>query len=1363
MNDDLLIGIGADLSAFNSALKQAETSFGVMTKRISTTDVIEVGLNLSEFTTSMKNVKLQYDEARAHIINNAIDFGVELDVKELEKNADIYIKLSKEAESEVEANKKATEDKINEYKVAQARKTAIEIANAVDTDKAKLKLAIDNINDYKVVQAKKAAVETANGIDTDKAKLKLAIDNINDYKIAQAKKTALETANVIDTDKAKLKLAIDNINDYKIDQARKTALEVAKTVDTDKAKLKLAIDNINDYKIAQARKTALAVAKAVESDKTRLKRAVDNINAYKIAQAKKAALAVAKTVENNETKRKATETRILAARRKIIKQITDAEIRAGKTITAARMAELNKLENKQLQTAKRVATANAPSSSKTTDKWGGIESIAHAAKTTALYGAMGQVLFGLQNAFRSVGAEVIRFDQSIYSSMAVLNKTKAEGKFLALEVEHLSIAYGTAAEDIQQALLTIGRAGVDSTEQVAAATTVLTQLAKITGDSMSDGAAGLATMLSVYPKLTTEIHLLGEKMGVIANATRLGLKDFTTISNYALTTAKSIGINADSYLALAGAMSKVGLNASTIGTSIRRLKKFTDATSESMTIFFRVLGYSQKDFSSDLIENSSKSLIKFSRALADMEPERFKLMTKGLNIFEKATIDTFKVIGENDYLHLMTSRLARVTEDTKNLSKQAALMATGLSDTFARIGNVIKSAFNETAISALDGMFDRTNAEDYAKAIEELGNAVIFVMKVIVAFGTAIAIVSTAMYVYGLKAKFAKRETVKFNKALRRNLVVLALTVAFSAYLAKIEKTRQEQEKLKNVLAASREEIEAMTEATKAASAETVVSQIAKEEQTIVMLQNRKFAITKEYWGLLTTVSSLTEKDRLANRDLVEKAEQRIVALKKTLSIYNEISGLRGKEGYGDIAPHELTNQELGAQKAAIALNDTINGQINKRYAQYIKLNTARSKEVGIMNKLIGIFGKEGELAIQQEKAATSKLNLKVFELKVIKDLNKAYAKSRELDVARLVANEQITEHAGKMILLKEKETAAQDAYNDAQSKIYQRFGILNDEIKKRVDYQIMATDAQEKENTLSQIQLDKLAEQKAEMGRIVDLSIQAINHGNTLASTYRTVANELASAVRQMALLAGTMGSGEVRTLNQQDNIDTAKEELKLANEAGVALQKKYDLAKGTAQEVAVIQEIENHGALVAQKALRITQENVKMAVLGRTLNNEALNFAKDMTNEEIKRSRLNEKGLTGKAKSVRDAKNAVTDAVKATKDAKTYADGNLNDEAAILAYSQARTAEVAARNKLLDQEARKDPKGPKDTTASDAAKSARLADKMKKDYISMLKEEMELKWAIIDRDEAQTGNLYTQIQQEAKSLKIAERRLKL
>ena len=351
-----------------------------------------------------------------------------------------------------------------------------------------------------------------------------------------------------------------------------------------------------------------------------------------------------------------------------------------------------------------------------------------AAVTVPAFYGVARAILAVHDAIGATAAEFVRFDQSIFQLQAVLNLSKdlKDAEKLAFAIEDLGVKYGGLFEDIQKGMLTLGRAGIEDVNDLIAATETLNQLSLLTGDSMEDGAAVMATLLNVYPELSGEVENLGNKMGYVANATRLGLGDFSTISNYALTTAKSLNITSDAYLALTGAMSKVGLNASTIGTNIRRLKELIDKDSEGVKEFFRVLGIKQEEFARQIKAGGAEgeqALVRFSRALNLMSSDtnRYAAATAGLDVLLKGTIDTFKEIGAQDYLSKM---LVEVQNETYNLEDQTKSMTVGIVKAYEKTRNAFISMFNQEAKSTFDKFFDRSNVENFDKSLNEVVSTV---------------------------------------------------------------------------------------------------------------------------------------------------------------------------------------------------------------------------------------------------------------------------------------------------------------------------------------------------------------------------------------------------------------------------------------------------------------------------------------------------------------------------------------------------------------------------------------------------------------------------------------------------------------
>ena len=279
--------------------------------------------------------------------------------------------------------------------------------------------------------------------------------------------------------------------------------------------------------------------------------------------------------------------------------------------------------------------------------------------------------------------------------MAVLGATSSEAVMLNNTVKNLGSTYGGTFTEIQEGLITLGRAGVSSSAGLSEATRVLKELAMITGDSMADGAAIMSSLINVFGRDSAkQIRETGDQMAYVANETRLGIKDFSTISNYALTSAKALGITQEAFLALSGALSKVGLNASTIGTSIRRLQKIVDDASDANTEFFRILGVGQKQFAALLRDarTSEEALGALTSRLSEMNDVDFNRATKQMDVLVKQTVVSLREIGKKNYYKNMMVSIDTTTGQMKALSDQAKIMSVGFGVAMERIWNTTQVA-----------------------------------------------------------------------------------------------------------------------------------------------------------------------------------------------------------------------------------------------------------------------------------------------------------------------------------------------------------------------------------------------------------------------------------------------------------------------------------------------------------------------------------------------------------------------------------------------------------------------------------------------------------------------------------------------
>jgi TP901 family phage tail tape measure protein len=88
---------------------------------------------------------------------------------------------------------------------------------------------------------------------------------------------------------------------------------------------------------------------------------------------------------------------------------------------------------------------------------------------------------------------------------AVLDITGNSARELENSVVELGKRFGTDFAEIQQGMITLGRAGVEGVEQLKKGTKGLAALSVITGDAMHYGASAISSMIAVYPKLAYQM------------------------------------------------------------------------------------------------------------------------------------------------------------------------------------------------------------------------------------------------------------------------------------------------------------------------------------------------------------------------------------------------------------------------------------------------------------------------------------------------------------------------------------------------------------------------------------------------------------------------------------------------------------------------------------------------------------------------------------------------------------------------------------------------------------------------------------------------------------------------------------------
>ena len=264
--------------------------------------------------------------------------------------------------------------------------------------------------------------------------------------------------------------------------------------------------------------------------------------------------------------------------------------------------------------------------------------------------AMGYSLLfaGIAGATASMNAAIqglVEYDKMLYTFQAVLDVSAEKAKNLEDRMTGLSIAYGEQLSSLNKVALELGRAGTEY-DKLAQGTKIVTQLAILTGDTVESSTGALVTYLQVFGKdqfgkAIASVEELGAKLAFLANSSKMNTQDINTFSNYALSTAKAVGMTIDQVNALAVALNNSGKNASTVGTNIRRFSEMLGDTNPKINEFFTSIGVNQKTLQAEIAkggESSNKAFLGFIKTISSYSKESINVVLNGADTLMRDTI-----------------------------------------------------------------------------------------------------------------------------------------------------------------------------------------------------------------------------------------------------------------------------------------------------------------------------------------------------------------------------------------------------------------------------------------------------------------------------------------------------------------------------------------------------------------------------------------------------------------------------------------------------------------------------------------------------------------------------------------------------
>jgi len=375
-------------------------------------------------------------------------------------------------------------------------------------------------------------------------------------------------------------------------------------------------------------------------------------------------------------------------------------------------AEVEKLNRKYSETSLRIKEVKANLAELSQIKWGG-----NILKRAVAYASMYAGIYEVISVMRKGVTAVVEYDTQMRTIQAVFDVTGNTAKNLADNMLALGRAWGGSVQDINEAALALGRAGI-ATEKVTEATEVVIKMAKLTGDSIAVSASAVITYQQVFGDTHPILKEVGDQLAYVANQSRLSTQDIGTFSNYALAAAKSAGLSMEAINAMATSFSNAGVNASTIGTQIRRFSSLMRDNSTAAKEFFLKIGTTQEAFAAQMQrgkKSADEAMTWIANRLKSLSNEEFQKTIQGMDILASNSITLLRNNADEFLRHFQT-----LNEGVQGEIDKANLISDGYQASFEKMKIAASDAFiaiSETAAPVVQGMLD-SMAEyfDYIKA-----------------------------------------------------------------------------------------------------------------------------------------------------------------------------------------------------------------------------------------------------------------------------------------------------------------------------------------------------------------------------------------------------------------------------------------------------------------------------------------------------------------------------------------------------------------------------------------------------------------------------------------------------------------------
>jgi soluble lytic murein transglycosylase len=337
--------------------------------------------------------------------------------------------------------------------------------------------------------------------------------------------------------------------------------------------------------------------------------------------------------------------------------------------------------------------------------------------------------FAAVNAIRDLVSETLRLDKAFRSIQAVSQATAQEMAGVEEAIKGTATSTQFSTQQVAEAAQILAQAGVESKDLPKVLDSVA-RFASATASDLTLAADVLTSLREVFTEFgdTFKDSRLADALTNAVNISKLNVQDLQVITSLGAQTAKSMGVNADQFLAAAATLSNVGIRKSTVGTGLRQAM-LEILNPDAQTLAFLKERYAK--IGEALSEEAIKARYHSFQTAQDPMSAAFGELRR-IGVSGSARYDFKRVVdirAENVLLPLMDSletyqqNIAKIAQ-SGSAAKGADVQMQAFLNTWGRLSSEVASLAHTLVSAALPPLTGFTNLlADFAKNATDAGNA----------------------------------------------------------------------------------------------------------------------------------------------------------------------------------------------------------------------------------------------------------------------------------------------------------------------------------------------------------------------------------------------------------------------------------------------------------------------------------------------------------------------------------------------------------------------------------------------------------------------------------------------------------------